>query len=192
MRQRRLAADFIHAPRAHRGSRRRTNRAHAGLDTFLVEKERATFPDGIDRHADRQDRLPRLHDLGPRLRRPARARGDRLGGCYGDGRPRAPPAAPSTQAARPRTRPHPHRRARDRPRPRRARGLAAYARSAAVRPADRRLPGDPLQARRHGDAGRGSARAHVLQVAQRIDAGERRATRRRRWPSSSRPRWPSA
>ena len=57
--------------------------------------------------------------------------------------------------------------------------------------ADRGVPGDPLQARRHGDAGRGRARSDVP-GRPRLRRRRERSRSRRRWRSSSRPRWPSA
>ena len=56
-----------------------------------------------------------------------------------------------------------------------------------VRQADRRAPGDPVQARRHGDAGRGRAAAHAPRGAAE---GRRRALgpRGRAWRSCSRRR----
>ena len=56
---------------------------------------------------------------------------------------------------RARARPRQRRRARRRPRPARARaGAAILAGAQDLRQADRRAPGDPVQARRHGHAGR--------------------------------------
>ena len=63
----------------------------AGLATLIVEKDRGTFPAGLTGTHDRQDRLPRLPDLEPRLRRRAGAGGE-------PGRRRRP--APGTSAFR--------------------------------------------------------------------------------------------
>ena len=65
-------------------------------------------------------------------------------------------------AAGPRRRPHRHRGALGRPRAGRLRGGAQVREGApAVRPADRRVPGDPVEARRRGDADRSRAAAHL-------------------------------
>ncbi len=66
------------------------------------------------------------------------------------------------------------------------------ARTPPVRPGDRVVPGDPLEARRHGDAHRGGAAADV---SRRLDARPARSTGRpssRRSPSSTRARSPCA
>ena len=74
---------------------------------------------------------------------------------------------------------HPHRRALDRSGPRRARGLDRLRAAArAVRPADRRLPGHPLQDRRDGGRDRGGAGADVPRPRTTPTRG--RADRRRR------------
>ena len=74
---------------------------------------------------------------------------------------------------RARGRPRERRRPRRRHRPARARARAALLAGAQdVRQADRRAPGDPVQARRHGHAGRRRAAAHA---ARRAPEGRRRA-----------------
>ena len=66
---------------------------------------------------------------------------------------------------RPRPRPRPHRRPLDRPGAGRAGGRHRLRQGArAVRPADLRLPGHPLQDRHHGHRGRGRAAADVLRL----------------------------
>ena len=61
----------------------------------------------------------------------------------------------------------------------------------AVRPADRRFQGDPVQARRHGDAAPPPARELLYQACAKADRGERDMASSRRWRSSSppTPRW---
>ena len=63
---------------------------------------------------------------------------------------------------------------------------AAYAcRAPPVRQADQLLPGDPVQARRHGDALRGRARAPLPGVRQDRQGRRRTSASTRRWPSCS-------
>ena len=73
----------------------------------------------------------------------------------------------------PRPRPHRHRRLLDRHRAGRARGLDALrARPQAVRPPDRRLPGDPDQDRGDGDEGRRLAAAGLARRRTLADCGK--------------------
>ena len=75
-------ADFLHLLSRTRPPRDGEGRSD-GLELFLVEKERGSFPEARLRHPDRQDRVLRAHHLGAALRRPAgpgrRAAGHRAG-----------------------------------------------------------------------------------------------------------------
>ena len=108
-----------------------------------------------------------------------------LGGEEAGPRPGLPP-----DDGRARGRPRERRRARRRHRPARARaGAALLAGAQDLRQADRPAPGDPVQARRHGDEGRGGAPADLQG---RAHEGRRPALGRRgrAWRSCS-PRRPA-
>ncbi len=144
-----------------------------GISAFVVEADRPGFSVGKLEHklgirglAHRPADLRRRPRAG---RQPARDRGRGVQGRDGHARPLAPR----------RRGPGPRDRAgRDRLRRRLREGAQA------VRQADRRVPGDPVQARRHGDPVRGRPRAALPGVR------EGRPRRAATWAST--PRWPSS
>ena len=149
-----------------------------GITAFVVEADR---PGLQRRQARAQARHPRLADRPADLRRRARARRERRSarstGLQGrDGHAR--PLAPRRRRAGAR-----HRPGRDRLRRR------LRARAQAVRQADQRVPGDPVQARRHGDAVRGRAASCSTRRARRSTAATPTSASTRRWPSCSAPTW---
>ena len=132
-----------------------------GLTAFIVERGHARLP---HRQAHREDGPARLgHD-----RAGARGRRGRRRAAAGRDRPRL-----LRHAEDPRQGAHRHRRLVGRHRARGVRGGAPLRQGArAVRQADRRVPGDPAHAGRHGDrAGRRAAAG----LARGLDAGPGRS-----------------
>ena len=177
--------ELDHEPRdrrlLHRLRQDRPDRRALARDQRVRRRGR---PPGLQRRQARaQARDQGLADRPADLRRrpDPRREPDRRGGQGHERRARhARPLAPRRR--RPGRR---HRPGRDRPRRR------LRQRAPAVRPADRRVPGHAVQARRHGDAHRRRARAALPRVREDRPPRARRAASTRRWPSCSPPtrRW---
>ena len=151
-----------------------------GITAFVVEADRPGFS---RRQARAQDGDPRLADRPADLRRrprpgrePDRRGRPGLQGRDGHARPLAPRRRRAGAGHRP---------GRDRLRRRLREGAPA------VRQADRQLPGDPVQARRHGDAARPPRASCSTRPAPRSTAATPTSASTRRWPSCSAPtrRW---
>ena len=139
------------------------------------------------------------YDVGPPLKKMGWKSSDTRPLAFSElPRPERSPARPARRGPAPvphdpRRRPHLRRRARARPRA----GRATSSRSAYARTRqqfgrrDRALPGDPVQARRHGHRDRCGPRAHLSRRLARRTADGRSHTRHR-WPSCTRPSSPAA
>ena len=150
---------------------------YKGMTCFITEKEPGAARTPVttrprDSAQDQEDGLQGRRVHGARLRRlplPARPHPRRRGG---GARPGLPP-----DDGRARGRARERGGARGRHRPARARaGAALLAGAQDLRQADRAAPGDPVQARRHGDEGRGRA---PFDLQGRAHEGRRAALRRR-------------
>ena len=151
-----------------------------GISAFVVEADRPGFCVGKLEHKLGIKGSPTGQPIFDDVRIPAA----NLIGDGGQGHERrARHARPL--AARRRRPGRRHRPGRDRPRRR------LRQRAPAVRPGDLRVPGHPVQARRHGDAHGRRARAALPRVREDRPPRARRAASTRRWPSCSPPtrRW---
>ena len=128
-----------------------------GITAFMVDTDKRRLPPRQDRAQARHPRLGHLRDRVRRLRRRSRGRARRR-------RPRL-----QDRDGRARRRPHRHRLAGDRHRPRRLRGDAGVREGAqGLRRADRHLPDDPGQDRRHEVQAR---RGHAADAARGVAEG---------------------